>query len=147
MLSRYTLPEPSSAFRTEVTLIEKADSLCVRYDYYRYEQGRLAGIFRSGLYFQGVESYRHLKDRNCTFWHAGAFDSLVEIEDSEWIDALKQMSSMDEELDLHHYMIYVKGSGCYEVVAQYWDALPEEEGTWEPLSAEEEEAWNLILQS
>ncbi|HET8910338.1 MAG TPA: hypothetical protein VFN23_02670, partial [Ktedonobacteraceae bacterium] len=96
MLSRYTLPEPSSAFRTEVTLIEKADSLCVRYDYYRYEQGRLAGIFRSGLYFQGVESYRHLKDRNCTFWHAGAFDSLVEIEDSEWIDALKQMSSTDE---------------------------------------------------
>lgn len=147
MLSCYTLPEPSSALRSEVTLVEKADTLCLRYDYYRYDQGRLSGIFRSGLYFQGVESYRHLSDRRCSMWHARAYDTLVEIEASEWIDALKQTSSIDDGPALHHFMIFMKASGCYEIAAQYWDVLPEEQGTWEPLSEEEEEAWNLILQS
>ena len=28
-----------------------------------------------------------------------------------------------------HYMIYFDGLGCYEVIAESWEALPEKEGS------------------
>ena len=61
------------------------------------------------------------------------YDNLVEVKDSEWVKELKENTSemFRSTWDMHHYMIFLDSSGCYEVVAQSWEALPEEEGAWD----------------
>ncbi len=148
MRSCYTLPESSAALRSEAALESQGGTVLLYYDYYRYLDGRIAGIFRSGLYFLQVEAHRHRSERSCLLWHTEAYDRLVEVEGSDWLPDFQGFDFSGQRLpELHHYVIMLKGSGCFEFIASAWEALPEEEGPWEPLSYEEQEAWNTILSS
>jgi hypothetical protein len=31
---------------------------------------------------------------------------------------------------MHHFMIYLDSAGCFEVIAESWEVLPEEPGAW-----------------
>jgi hypothetical protein len=125
----YTIPEPSTAMYSEVKLDYPGGKLILRFDY-----DRDGLIYRSGLQFYRVLAHRHRADIFCTAWHIkDAYDTLVEIEESSWLNELKTSAPDDwnEAEKLHHYMIYFDGSGCYEIIGNSWESLSEEEGTWQ----------------
>jgi hypothetical protein len=84
----------------------------------------------SGVFFDDVRAYRHRAESHCTEWHIGAYDSVVEVEDSEWVAELlaAMPPDMRDLFEMHHYMIYLDSAGCYEVVAASWAFVPAAEG-------------------
>jgi hypothetical protein len=131
----YTIPEPSTATHSASDKLNADGStLTLRYDYDRYRDHDLVGVFRSGLRFQDVRAYRFRAESHCTLWHIrDVYDTLVEIEDSDWVEELRALSKRvtQRSREIHHYMIYLDSSGCYEIAARSWEALPEEEGAWD----------------
>ena len=131
----YTLPEPSTGmYSPAATMSFDGGTLILRYDYYRYRNDQLLGIFRSGLRFYGVRAHCHRAEYHCIPWQVKqSYDTLVEFEDSEWVAELKANTPelFRNQWDMQHYMIFLDSSGCYEIVAQSWEALSEEKGTWD----------------
>jgi hypothetical protein len=98
---------------------------------FEYERG---GIwFGGGLQFYGTCAYRHRGEGRCTEWHiAGAYDTLVGVENSAWVAELDAVCAehfavpgIPRKLK-HHFMIYIDSVGSYEVAAESWSWLPEE---------------------
>jgi hypothetical protein len=106
----------------DVTLRDDGGSVTIRFDYEREESGVVGGFV-----FGRVRSYRHRAESHCTVWHIDAYDVLTEIENSEWVAELLDATPADMRgnFEMHHYIIYFDGSGCFEVVARSWAALPE----------------------
>jgi len=131
----YSIPEPSTAMHSSGAKLDfGGGTLTLRYDYDRYSDDHFVGVFRSGLRFRAVRAFRHRAESHCTSWHVeGAYDTLVEIEGSEWVAELRTLSMARKmgDWEMHHYMIYLDSSGCYEIVAQSWEVLPEEAGAWD----------------
>lgn len=96
-------------------------------------QGALPSI-RFGYKTDGVESFGGIKftkvlcirtraERCCTSWHIeGAYDTLVEVEDSPWIGEMRadMAEQWRNQWELHHYMIYLDSTGCFEIIAESW---------------------------
>jgi hypothetical protein len=57
------------------------------------------------------------------------------VEDSEWIreilsETAERRERSGEVWELHHYLIYLDGTGCIEVMATSWQVLDETRGSW-----------------
>ncbi|WP_375397100.1 hypothetical protein [uncultured Sphingomonas sp.] len=123
----YEIPVPSTDFIADAILCGNV----IRYGY--ESEGHNV---KSGLIFNKVKAKRTRAEGACTKWHIeGAYDTLVEIEESEWIneilaETLISREKSGEVWELHHYLIYIDGSGCIEVVAASWKVLDEERGSW-----------------
>lgn len=126
----YEIQEPSTAFVSEVELWTLGGKLTLRYAYDR--DGK---IYRSSLRFSGVRAHMHRAEGHCTAGDVqDAYDTLVEVEDSAWIAELRAAQSSPRiPWVMHHYSIYLDSSGCYNVAAEAWEALPEEAGLASPL--------------
>lgn len=77
-------------------------------------------MFVGGLSFRGVRAYRFTTEAFCSEWQVkDAYDTLVEIDQSEWIaDLFKSDSSTSRGVEaVKHFLIFVDGSGAYEVAA------------------------------
>jgi hypothetical protein len=76
------------------------------------------------FHFDVVRALRHRAEMVCTLWHIqGAYDTLVKVRDSEWREEIETLTR-EQQYDpgeLHHYMIYLDSSGCYEVIARTWE--------------------------
>jgi hypothetical protein len=112
---------------TEIERRQVEDSrgaLTLRYSFYVGDRLR-----QGGVEFLRRRAYRYRAESHCTVWHLDAYDTLVEVENSEWVAEL--LEAMPEDMrdlfEMHHYMIYLDSSGCYEVVAASWQFLPEVE--------------------
>src|SRR5579864_4322433 len=120
----YEVPVASTEFEGDATLCHDI----LRFQYYRGDV-----LHRSAILFKRVAATRTRAERCCTEWHIeGAYDTLVEVEDSSWVDEIR--ADTDEhwryKWEMHHYMIYVDSAGCFELIAESWEALPEEAGSW-----------------
>jgi hypothetical protein len=125
----YTISEPSTAMCSDVKLRYPKGGLTLLFDY-----DRDGLIYKSGLKFGQVIAHRHHTDICCTGWHIkDVYDTLADVKESTWLSELKAISieNGSEFLNVHHYMIYFDGSGCYEIAASSWEVFPEEEGLWE----------------
>jgi hypothetical protein len=122
MIERWELPYPSTELE-DVRFSEGGDG-SVGLDLLHYQGGTL---YRLGLRFDRVRAYRHRAESHCTVAHIEAYDALMEVEDSEWVAELLEAmpADMRDDFEMHHFMIYLDSSGCYEVVAESWRALPE----------------------
>ncbi len=127
----YTIPGDSTVLYTPVSYYRS----CILYDYDK-EDGTVA---RSGISFFCPLAMRERSERCSKIWHShDCFYRLVEVEDSDWLkeilddvpDRYKLPQDKYNATNSKHYMIYLDGI-CYEVIAQAWDILPEQEGTWE----------------
>jgi hypothetical protein len=119
----YELPDPSTAM-SDVALncLGGVLSLC-------YSCDRDGVVYRGGIRFQGVRAHRHIAEMYATVEQIeAAYDALVELRSSQWIDELRSEVPADQmdEWPLRHYMVVFDSSGCFEVVAETWQALPEE---------------------
>ena len=123
----YQAPVPSTAFSTEAVLCANV----VRFGYQVDGSDR-----RSGLRFKRVKATRTRVESACTAWHIDdAYDTLVEVENSPWVaevqaETTDRQHRLGETWTMHHYMIYLDSAGCFEFLAESWEALPEAAGTW-----------------
>ena len=79
---------------------------------------------------------RERAERCATAWHIEeAYDTLVQVEGSTWADEIREDTSdhLRDSQKYNHYLIYLDSVGAFEVIADSWSALPEEEGAWPPL--------------
>ncbi len=125
----YQTRVPSTDFASDARVCPLAGSRMLCFDY-----NRNGIVYRSGIRFHWVLATRTRSERCCTEWHIqGAYDTLVEIRDSSWVDELRADTPVRwrDEHEMHHYMIYLDSVGCLEVVAKSWEEIPEEAGSWE----------------
>lgn len=54
----------------------------------RFEHDRDGLIYGSGLEIQRVRAYRFRAESHCMVWHIEAYDTVTEIEGSEWVAEL-----------------------------------------------------------
>lgn len=75
--------------------------------------------FSSGIVFGGVRAFRKRAESLCTAWHVeDAYDSLVEVSDSDWVRELKADSDAQwrDRFPMRHFMVYLDSFGALEVV-------------------------------
>jgi hypothetical protein len=81
---------------------------------------------QGGIEFSRVAASRTRAERCCKVWHIeGAYDTLVEVEDSPWVEEIRADTAAQwrNEWEMHHYMIYLDSVGCFELIAESWAAL------------------------
>jgi hypothetical protein len=57
----------------------------------------------------------------------GGYDTIAAVEGSGWVEELTSAQTKEwrGHFAMHHYMLYIDSSGCYEVVAASWSLLPD----------------------
>ena len=106
-------------------------------DTIRYEYFRDRVIYRSGIRFKSMAAIRIRAERCCTVTYIeGVYDTLSEVENSSWVAEIRAdtQEQWRNHWNMRHFMIYLDSSGCFEVIADDWDALPEEKGAWSDIS-------------
>jgi len=102
----------------------------------RFEYQRGGAYYRGALRFKRVCATRTRNEPFCTLFHLeDAYDTLVEIAPSPWLEEVRRDSAAWAEryrdpMAWHHYMVYLDSSGCFEVIAEGWEQLPEKPGRW-----------------
>ena len=122
----YMLPEPSTSSESGVRLEFPGGVLCLYFDY-----DKDGVIYNSGLRFEKVRAHSHVAEIHCPAWKIEkAYDKLVKISESKWVEELNESTADDQRNSwfLNHYMIYFDSDGCYEIIADSWEVLPEKEG-------------------
>ena len=116
-ISLYQVPVASTDFSREAVLYGNQ----IVYYYVR------DGVeYKSGLRFNRIRASRLLSEPFCTAWHIeDAYDTLVEIKNSTWINEFDKKLHK-EAWELHHYLIYLDSAGSFEFIAKDWELLPEE---------------------
>jgi hypothetical protein len=90
---------------------------------------RNGGLFSGGIRFRRVRAYRFRAEGHVTAWHVeDTYDTLVEVSPSEWVAELlaAEPSQTGGQWSIRHFMIFIDGSGAYEVAAGEYEWLPEE---------------------
>jgi hypothetical protein len=117
----HTVPVPSTSFTTEAYFDGQGSSPAIRFEYVK------DGIkHQGGIKFTRVLAVRTRSERCCTAWHIdGVYDTLVEVEDSPWVKEMRADTSEQwrDKWAMHHYMIYLDSTGCFEVIADSWEVL------------------------
>jgi hypothetical protein len=110
------LSPPPSAYTEDVTFSCDGNIAELRCTYER-DGSLIAG----GLRFRTVRAYRFSSEGHCTPWHVeDAYDELVEVLPSDWVAELlaADTTNTSGRRALRHFLIFIDGSGAYEVVAE-----------------------------
>lgn len=126
-IRQFDLPSPSTESVTDASLHLYGRRAAIRFDYLLDGKPR-----RSALLFSGVAATRSRSERCCTSTHIKSFDALIEIVDSQWVKTqCEEISEMYRaEFAVRHYSIYFDSVGCFELLAEGFEVMPEEAGAW-----------------
>lgn len=122
----YEVPVPSNEFEVEAYFCKSS----ILYSYFK--NGKQ---YRSGIKFHKIKEYARHSEVTCQGFHVeDVYDNLVEIKSSEWVKEIHEMTldyqvKRSESWIMNHYMIYLE-DGCFEIIAESWEVLPEEVGSW-----------------
>src|SRR5690242_19376662 len=118
------LPVPSTALKRDPSFWAPGGVAELRFEFER--DGR---PLRGGIRFERVRAFRQRAESHCTVWHVDAYDTLVEVNDSTWVQELQDAEPAQTwgKWVLRHYLIYLDSAGAFEVVAESWSWLEEEE--------------------
>jgi hypothetical protein len=123
----YEVPVPSTGFVADPVL-------CGNVIRFSYVDGDIEKKF--GIRFHNVMAKRTRSEGACTLWHIkDAYDVLVEVKDSTWsreiMIEIRDRPDSDPVLShQRHYLIFLDGAGCIEVLAESWHLIDEEQGAW-----------------
>ena len=83
------------------------------------------------LRFLGAEGYTFTAEALCTLEHIEAYDRVVELASSRWGEEIASHRTAVGRPALHHYRVYLEGSGAYDVLAEAFlpDGAPPTFGT------------------
>jgi hypothetical protein len=126
-IKRWEFPVPSTYLTSSgVKLVYPGGKAYLLFEYYDTENDD--EIFHSGIMFEAVMTHKHTSEKFLTTL-LGAYDALVEIEDSDW---LAQCRAINEDVfdfwNLKHYAIFLDSNGMYEFVAKGFTLLETESG-------------------
>lgn len=96
-----------------------------------YETSRAGSMVREGFRFERVRAFRFCAESHCTPWQVeDAFDTLVEVAESDWVHAIlkRERTEMLGKWKIRHFLIFIDGSGAYEIAAESWAWLTDELG-------------------
>ena len=124
---RFDLPVPSTESVTDASLHLYGRTAAIRFDYLLDGKPR-----RSALLFRMVAATQSRSERCCTSTHIKSFDALIEIVDSKWVKTQREeISEMYRaEFAARHYAIYFDSVGSFELLAESFEVMPEEAGSW-----------------
>jgi hypothetical protein len=111
-----------SGHNEEASLAFDAGTLVLNAIYVR-DGKRYSGGFR----FSGARAFRYRAEGHCTAWHIEAYNSLVAVDHSDWLNEIlgANLPGISSPWDLQHFMVYVEDDGAYEVAAEYFEQLEE----------------------
>ena len=118
------LSPPPSAFTEEVVFTHLGGGAELRCTYERE-----GSMYAGGLQFERVRASRYRAEGHCTPWHIeDAYDTLVEVTDSAWVRELLDAEPRGAQgaWTIRHFLIFIDGSGAYEVAAESCAWLPEQ---------------------
>ena len=100
---------------------------CLLYDYQRDDGKKI----RTGIRFFMITAFRKRVEESCIKWHYEHYDTLVEVQDSPWIEEFRpNLTGPQSKWVVQHYKLFVHGN-CFEYLAASWDILPDHEGIWD----------------
>lgn len=117
------LSPPPSAFTEEACFSHPGGEAELRCKYERN-----GSMYFGGFSFSRVRAYRFVAEGHCTVWHVeDAYDTLVEVVHSDWVAELiaAETNQTPWKWAVRHFLIFVDGSGAYEVAAESFEWLPE----------------------
>lgn len=112
---KLVLPYPSTALRRGPQLFTDGADLVVSID---FADEKLHSV---SLRFVRQRAFRKRSEIYCTRWHVeGTFDTVCEIKGSDCVDELSSAAPSDwrNRWVMRHFMTYLDGLGCLEVVAE-----------------------------
>jgi hypothetical protein len=116
------LPIPSTDLDRDPTFEYRGGAAYLRMVFWRDGE-----VSSGGLRFGQVRAFRHRAEGHSTKWHIDeVYDTLVEVEGSEWVAELRRAQKSSWPPEIHHYMIYIDSAGSYEIAALDWEWLPEQ---------------------
>lgn len=122
--SLFSLPFPSTSAIRSPILVDRGSSLLL--SLVCDDDGREQP---AGVVFVKPRAFRKRQETYCTGWHVGdTYDTVCEVTESTWVSELRN-DAVPEWRDawvMRHFMIYVDGFGCLEVVAD--SAFLEDDG-------------------
>jgi hypothetical protein len=113
----YTLPCASTSFEGDTGLYDDI----IKFSFFRERQ-----LITCGIKFTKILATRTRAERCCSAWHIeGAYDTLCKIENSTWLDEIKKDTQRYwvDQWSINHYMIYIDSAGCFEILAESWQAV------------------------
>jgi hypothetical protein len=112
----FSLPCPSTSAVRGPSLVDEGRRLV--FTLVCDDDGRERGAC---VVFSKPRAFRKRAETYCTAWHVkDTYDTVCEVDDSEWVAELRR-DAVPEWRDrwvMRHFMIYVDGFGCLEVVAE-----------------------------
>lgn len=110
------LPFPSTAVIQGPTLYTDGGDLLLSMDF--DDEGRRRS---ARLRFVKQRAFRKRSETYCTAWHVtDDYDTVCEVQRSDWVQELRSASVPEwrDQWIMRHFMIYLDGFGCLEVVAE-----------------------------
>jgi hypothetical protein len=115
-LPLFSLPCPSTAAIQGPMLVDQDTGLLL--SLVCDDDGRKRSI---GVAFVKPRAYRKREETYCTQWHIkDTYDTVCEIGESDWVAELRKdaVPEWRERWVMRHFIVYVDGFGCFEVVAE-----------------------------
>ena len=108
------LSAPSRVFSSFDVEFRSGD-LLISYSFWEQDVER-----SSGIHFGNVLAFQRRADIYSTAWHLEGYDRVVEIENSTWVDELREaaLPRWRDHWTMRHFMTYIDGEGAFEVVAE-----------------------------
>lgn len=109
----WIFPVPSTQIYHGVNMLYPGANAILLFDYHKNDH-----IYKAGIKFEMVRAFRHLSEG--FGFLEGAYDTLVEVENSKWSDELSKVNPFLEKnynYKLRHFAIYLDSNGLYEFIA------------------------------
>lgn len=129
----WKFPVPSTCLADGgVKLIYPGGDAWLLFDY--YDEKKDDTIFNSGIVFDAVQAHRHSSEKFTKFIFE-AYDCLVEIVNSEWVNKLREINKeIADYWNIKHYAIFLDSNGLYEFIARSYKIMETKKGGLNGLS-------------
>lgn len=129
----WEFPVPSTCLADGgVKLIYPGGDAWLLFDY--YDEKKDDTIFNSGIVFDAVQAHRHSSEKFTKFIFE-AYDYLVEIVNSEWVNQLREINKeIADYWNIKHYAIFLDSNGLYEFIARSYKIMETKKGGLNGLS-------------
>jgi hypothetical protein len=117
----------STAFLNDVKFIMLAGRKCMLEYFYEGEEDYSEVLEK--LIFDGVESFRCTYYKACSLDMIQAYDKVIDVGNSDWLDEIKQNLSEAKVMteNLKHLRIYFDDGLCYEFVCTSFEVVKEKQ--------------------
>lgn len=122
----WEFPVPSTNLCSNVRFVFPGADVWILYEYFDYDDPDI--VYNSGIKFYNVQAHRHSNEK-FTSSLLGAYDAIVEINDSDWIEHLTKLNPKIAGFwGIRHYAIYLDSNGLFEFAASRFEILRVLEG-------------------